>query len=239
MSDRLSLLLQEPTPVRLGGREYPVYEARVLELARLQAWLDRARDRPLDDALARLDDPGLDGAARDRVLFDALDPLDGPRPTWRNPEGARLLASGEGLLVFLAVALARGTPDLSAADVAGVAASATPAEFWRLRSAFYGVDREAQLAEALFRPYRSERRPRGKPVGWLEAVDGVARAYGWTYGDVLGLSLSQFRAAMFGGRVDEERGVTLHPDRLGEVMEDMARRRAAAYAPAPDEGGGA
>jgi len=237
--DRLSRLLQIPQRVTLGGAEYTVYEARLCDLAQIQAWLDDVRDRPLAEALRVTADPELTEPERDRLLFGALDPLDGPRPTWRNAEGDAMLCRGEGLLAFLAVALHRGQPGMSADDLVGVAGSITPAEFLRLRQVFYGGDPEVALTRRLFAKYPAETRARGKPVSWLQAVADFAQTYPWSLDQILGLTLSQFTLLRNGGAVDEDAGrLSVSPDRLGEVQADLRRRREAAFGGGPHSANG-
>jgi hypothetical protein len=213
-----------------------VFEARVADLVRLQAWLDDEAEKPLRDCLDSIDGLPLDGPQRDRLLFDALDACDGNPPTWFNEAGAARLSRGDGLLAFLAAALHRGNPGLSGAELAELAAALTAAEVERLRTAFYGVGLRRILEGFVFAPYPpAETRPAGKPVTWLEAVFDVVQTYGWTLEYALGLSLTQFRLARAGGKVDEGHGFAVRPDQQDAVRADLARRREAAYAAAGGE----
>lgn len=231
MSDRLSLLDPRPRLVTLVGAPYQVFEARIADLLRLQTWLDDEADKPLRDCLHAIDGLSLDGPQRDRLLFDAMDALDDKPPTWFNEAGAARLSRGDGLLAFLGVALHRGNPGLSGAELAEVAMHLTAAELERLKMAFYGVSLRRILEGFVFAPYPpAQVRPPGKPITWLEAVFDVVQTYGWTLEYVLCLSLTQFRLARAGGQFDEGRGFAVRPDRVDAVKEDMKRRREAAYA---------
>lgn len=233
MGSRITQLIPTARTLTVGGREFQVREARLSDLAALQAWVDSKTPDPLDGVWDDAHDPEKADARRDRALYDALGSAgDGP-PEYASDEGRRLLCTPEGVGVFLFLALGRGNPDLTLADVADVAGAMTGREYAAVRRAFYGVDPLREIERIL-----TDHVPRaegGRSVSWGEAVDEVARCYHWTYQYVYSLTLTEFRNARSAGKPED--GPRVGWAAAGEANRLMADRRGRAYAESTDAPG--
>lgn len=201
MPDRITRLVPVARSVTLGDRDFTVWEARLLDLAALQSWLEAGWLEPLDAALdAALADP--DGPGRSAAIHAALDAAEPGPPSYDDDRGAAALATAEGIGSFLAVALARGNPGLTVDDVIGCVRSMTPAQYARLRRVFFGTDREAALNRLLIGDIE-QAGGGGEALTWGEAVDELAAARGWTYPEIYAMTISEFRNARRGGKPAE------------------------------------
>jgi hypothetical protein len=196
MSDLITNLIPRGKPVTLGSRVYLVPEARLSDLADLQAWLDARQADPLD-GLAEAADSAPDPVAADRLLLEALDRADDGGPSYDSIEGTALLYTTEGKYAFLAIALRRCSPR-GHLDLADDPSPITDAQFDRLRRVFFGFSDAREIHRLLKFPGRG--RPNGRLLTWGEAIDGLARSHGWTYEAIYGLTLSEFGNARRQGR---------------------------------------
>ena len=192
MSDCITDLGRGPRRVTLGGREFLAREARLVDLRTIQEWLDDQSPDTTDEMVKSLE--GLDQQNRDRVLLEAWDAAD-ERLSFDESEGQdRVLRTLDGLTFFLGVAMENFDPK--------AILDATPKEIARIRRVFFGV-RPHSLIRRLFGADGAEQG--GEPVTWAEAILGVCRDYGWTLDYVWGLTLTEFRLARTGGKVEPER----------------------------------
>lgn len=191
MADSLTTVYSGPRPVRLAGRCVGVREARLRDLAELQAWLDMQWASPLEGLAERL--AGLPPEAADALLFDAYAAAqDGP-PTWDSAEGQGMLDTPAGLRVLLGiVARSSGLVD----ELAEATPTLTPAEYAAIRWAFFGRRDTLAIAAMLGVPPSP---PRGKILSWGEAICDLECRPGWDREKVANLTLSEFGMYRRGG----------------------------------------
>ena len=202
--------------VSLGGRVFPVWEARLSDLADLQAWLDEEWGDPLGDALASL---GEDASPEDvrSALEAAYHKAEKGPPIEGEESSFDLFRSPLGVGVFLAVALRRGTPDLSASEIVEIQAAMTDDEYSRARRVFFGVHPLEAANRALISiPGKRS----GSRLSWGEAIDEVARTYCLTYPDVYAMTITEFTNARRAGKPIDHSQVSI-PD--GMTVQEAAK----------------
>lgn len=225
MGDPITRLVPRPRPVSLAGRRFLVREARLDDLADLQAWLDGLAPDPADGLDGRLA-AEADPVKRDRLLFDAYGAADAGGPCYSDRAGAALLASQEGLFTLARVALARCVPVTTDDDLADLVLDATPCEWEKLRRVFFGLSVARDIERRVGCPREA---PRGRSVTWGEAVDDLARSHHWTYAYIYSLTLTEFSNARRGGKPGSS-GFKGPP----AFLEGLRRRMLAAFGRGPD-----
>ncbi len=222
MSDRITAVIPVARTVRLGSRDFTVWEARLSEIALLQAWLDSTWTDPMEEVWDKVYNPSVSEAEADRIMFAAHDAaVEGP-PCWDDERGRELYRTAAGLGVFLMVVLSRGTPSLSKEDIVKVLVEASSGQLAALRRVFFGSDSARELSHLLLGRYSTERP--GRIVLWPEAIDELSRERNWTYSYIYSLTLSEFRSARRHGEPSDT-GVHVSHTREEEVQADILRRR--------------
>lgn len=128
-----------PTPVTLGGVGYLASELRLLDLAKLQAFVDSRHPSPYDAACGAI----VAGAAErslewKRLLAATVEAQAAWPKEPGSPEADELLASRGGRMLLIGLVLAREQPDLSGADLSRIYDVTTAAEFVRLSRIAWG-----------------------------------------------------------------------------------------------------
>jgi hypothetical protein len=214
-------IFPRPTALTLAGGTYLVGPLRLAEIADLQHWLDGRHD-PLAEVRPFLD--AAEVAPEHRHLFDAaIDRAEEGPILWGTARGDAELATAEGILEFLCVALRRYQPDMTRDQVLDVGERMTWGEYASLRLAASRPDPVVILGHALDRLAGVTRPTDPRPPRWGELVDRVARSHGMTYEDIEGLTLDQLVNRLHDGKVPEG-GRPLAP---GEDIDETARRREA------------
>lgn len=232
MPDRITSLRAGLRACVFAGKSYPVHEARLCDLADLQAWVDDRWENPSAGLWDALCAAGDDPTARDKVLFQAYAAIaDGP-PVYHSDEGTiTLFGTRAGLAEFLRVALSRGSPGVDPGPLAeAVESGNVDALAWydEVCRAFYGSDPLRVIARLLGVP---EPKPPGEPLAWSEAVVSLAEKFGWALDYCMSLSVSQFFMAYSGGK-PVDHSIRIPPDQIDEFNR---RRCMALYGEVPDE----
>ena len=199
---RITEIIPTPRQCPLAGRSYEVWPATLRDVASLQAWLDGHYADPLDDVW-----PKLDGASEDErrtLLADAEARAEAGAPIWDEDSGRSMLATHAGIAVLVAAALRRGQPQMTVSDVVEIVVgtndrpSMTPAEFARLRRAFFGVDTHREIQRLMLGPLPEL--PGEQRVTWGEIVDDLSRERCWTYPQIYELTLNELGNARRHGK---------------------------------------
>ena len=235
MPDRITSLVAPVRTCPLAGVPYTVYEARLIDLATLQSWVDARWPDPTEGLDERLAEAGGDPVARDKILFPLWGEVAEGPPVFDTGEGQVLLfGSPGGMAEFLRVVLARGNPGLTTLDferLVGVVAEGSPgvlAWFEAVCRSFYGGDAIGLIKRLLGVPREM---PQAEPLSWSEAVVLLAKEFGWTLDYILSLSVSQFMTCHAGGK-PREHTLRLSHDLL-KTFND--RRCVALYGEIPGE----
>jgi hypothetical protein len=217
-------ILPQPRRVRLAGQDYEVSELTFADVARIQAWLNRASPCPMDDARDRID--GLDGPERRKILLETYQALKSWPPRYGDPEASELLQTEGGAAEFLFVALSRHQPDFTRDDAMVMAPLLTASEWEELSRALVNPDPMAEVVRLIFGPERNGR-DRGREDDWEDgcpwtlAVDAIRQATGWTYEEIGRLTLTQ---SVLVHRKGCRPGPAV-PVEPGESLTEIVRRR--------------
>lgn len=218
----ISGIFPQPTAVELGGRLVALREFRLRDLAALQALVATLAGDPL---------AGLATAA-DRVA--ALREAWPGAKAWPPPLGSagarECLATAEGLAGELLVMLRTGDPDATLDEALDLVVAMTADEWARARRICWGLAPWKSIAAELD-PEWSDGPPPApgpgrEPPSWSERVAELCRpGNGYTFDQVEGMFLSQWRALCSGGKPDRYRA----RPRLGESIIDAAKRAARVF----------
>jgi hypothetical protein len=126
LTGRLTDLFAVPSTVTIAGRNYVVHEARLRDLAELEAAQTDGIREAARAALNDLASPALSDLDRDRILFAASDGSSGDLPGWDDAMTA-WLDTPSGLAALVVVAFRRGQPGLTYADVLDLCRELSPA----------------------------------------------------------------------------------------------------------------
>lgn len=219
MPGSITQIFPRPRPVAIAGRAVLVHEARLGDLADLQAWLDREHGSAADGLAERI--AGLPQVEADALLFDAMERAsDGP-PSWDSAEGqARLNGTPGGVLAFLGVALRRSMTPEEFADL--IESRPDFDEIDAVRRVFYGVTDARRIACLLGVPPAS-RSDADRRTTLTKAVVKFAEGTGWTLDAIAELTISQFGTVIRGGETDDG-SVSADMDYLKQID---ARQKAA------------
>ena len=200
--DRITELVPQPRRASLGGADWLVWPATLIDIAELQAWLDQSWPCPLEWAWDRLYGPdAIEGEERWSLLRGSLSVAREGPPAWDDDRGAERLGRWDGIVMVLWLALRKAHPELTAEGVVDVAARSTASEIAAVRRAWLGVDPVHELERALMEgavPAKS-----GPGVTWRKAIHETAEAFGWTYPQVYAMTLAEFVNARTGGKTPE------------------------------------
>ena len=221
MPDRITDIVPLPRPVILAGRLYQVWPARVVDVAKLQDWLDTPYLQAIESAISRAAD--LEGGTAARVLFDAFEIPEAP--LFNSTEGRKQLATVEGLLTFTAIALERGHPNLTEQQLARVVGAMTVNELGSLRRAFWGGPIYDELTYQLMGDWPSYT---AGDTPWPVAIDEVAERLHLTYQQVGEMTLNEFRSARSSGKISVG-GMTIHPRFTEAAAKHLEKQRREAY----------
>lgn len=241
MSGAITALIPVPRRASLGGVPVSVWEARLSDLADLQAILDDAWDDPGDtirDRLAAVSpaSQGGDGPAessgRWSMIVDAWEAAESGPPVYGEGSANDFYATDRGVCLFLWIALRRGNPGLTPERVVELAGTMSPSEYGRVWRIFHGV-RSARmllrmLTDGLSPP--SGGQGSGPVPPWGQAIDDLVRDRpGWTYADVYAMTLTEYLNARRHGE-PEESGIAV-PAGMdpGAFLAEMERRTGRAY----------
>lgn len=196
----ITALLPRARIVRIANDDYRIGEARLIDIADLQAWLDARHPDPLEGLRTRPEGMGLEDY--ERALGDAYDLAEKGPPVFGTPRGAAEFATAEGTIQLLKVALRHHHPELDAGDVVGLAVGTedrpamTHGEYAALRRAFFRKDPCEEAEDLLCFP-----RPEGgRPIPWAQAIMEVAELYGWRLADIYSMTVTELAAARTGGK---------------------------------------
>ena len=190
-------LIPTKRTVSLGGNSYAISQARLIDLAEIQAWLDVQWGDPAADARKAMFDPSLTEEQRRAVAARAWEAATQRRPTEGEESGDRLLSTAEGMAVVIYLAIRRELPSFTVASAVEALSRATIEELVDLRRAFYGGDAIQEIESMLWgQPPRKAGGPRQT---WGQAIDQVAVSHGWTYEYIYTLTIQEFVNARTGG----------------------------------------
>lgn len=192
--DAITSLVPRARRVTLGGEEYRIGEARLSDLADLQAWLDARWPDPLANLRRRPEGMGLEDY--EEALKDAFDAAEAGPPCWGSPRGMAEFAGAEGMIHFAKVALRQHHPELDGEDVVRIVLGMEGADFGALQRAFWRPSVEDEVYRLLGFPDPAS----GPAIGWAQAVMETCELYGWPPREVYALTLSEFAAARTGGK---------------------------------------
>lgn len=133
-------MLANNTPMRLvvDGEEYLVHPLTLGEIESLQEWVDAQHRDPIGTVLPHLG-KGLTMAAEQFMLGKAIEIASRPRARIGSVEASDLLQTSEGVKETLRVAIAKGRPGFSRADMDALWARLSPAHLAAAK-ATTGVD---------------------------------------------------------------------------------------------------
>jgi len=196
----LTAIVPRARIVRLSGKDYRIGEARLSDLADLQSYLDARWPDPAEGL--RQQPEGMTLEQWEAALQDAYDVAEAGPPCWGTLRGAIELASVEGAVEMLRVALRHHHPELTAADVVALVTGTedrpamTGEEYAELRRAFFRRDPTEEIEGLLGFVHPQQ----GTPIGWPQAICEVAEAYHFELRYIYTLTLSEFAALRTGGK---------------------------------------
>lgn len=187
--------------ISLGGRTFTVWPGRLIEIAQIQAWIDIQWGSPLDDLVSsgvlELDE---NDSRRIEQVSKAKDRASIGPPLFDEPEGSAMLATAEGVVAFVSIALRRGNPDLSVADIVNACCSMTASEFANLRMIFYSMN---QCDQVLKIGVKNKESQKGKISGtdWTKIIDTVSKDRRLSYSDVYNMTLAEIDCIISEGEI--------------------------------------
>jgi hypothetical protein len=191
----ITKIVPRPKEVQLGERTWTVGEARILDFADIQAWLDCQTPDPLDDLE---ENPPSDDEERRVRLVAAYERLtDGCLVEGTPAADDALFGTAEGAVFFLYVALVRYQPEITAEDCLDILMEMTDHQFRKLRRVFFGVDSLEEISKQLLGP--APRRGLRK-ITWGEVIDQLSSDRGWTYPQIYDMTLTELVNARTGGK---------------------------------------
>jgi hypothetical protein len=191
----ITRIVPRPKEVQLGERFWTVGEARILDFADIQAWLDCQTTDPLDDLE---ENPPSDDEDRRVRLVAAYEYLtEGILVEGSRAADDVLFGTAEGAAAFLFIALRRYQPGITAEDAIDVLLEMREHQFQKLRRIFFGVDSLEEISKRLLGPAPKRG---GRKITWGEVIDELSSEKGWTYPQIYDLTLTEFVNARTGGK---------------------------------------
>jgi hypothetical protein len=143
----ITRVLPVPRAIPLGGQLHVATELRMVDLARLQRWLEEQVPHPLASIPPGWADPEPETRlARLAVAWEAA-------ASWPvrygTTAGAILLGSDGGRAYFLSLVLRPANPDLGPVECLDLLPSITPIEWAGLRRVAYGLTPREEIADEL------------------------------------------------------------------------------------------
>ncbi len=189
-----------PQIVPCGGFSIKVAELRLRDLVSLQAVLDSLTPDPLEAAQKALGSP--DRAVRHAALLEAYDLAERGPAGYGEDSGRAYFSTPEGGGMFLWVAGRRWkSNEMTPAKAGEMFARSTTAEYSRVWRICHGVSARRALGRMLL-PFAGDG-PKSAVRSWGEMVDDLSSSRGWTYDQILNLSLTQWIRARNDGQIPE------------------------------------
>lgn len=192
----MSLLEFFPSPKRvvLAGREYRVSPLRIIDHARIQAWLEEVIPHPYEDHRDRIE--GSEGRERKKAILRCQRQIANANYPPRYPSGfaSLLFATPEGGRFFFSLILGRDqviTPE----EIDHLVHQVTPEERENLDNLLWGGTTQREWELVLSPPVMSGRKD---PIDWCLTFAQLAEKYGFTPEQIGNLTIDQFNAYRFG-----------------------------------------
>jgi hypothetical protein len=213
-------LFPQPIEIEVTGRTLLIGEVRPVDLSRLQAYIEKRSERPLEALLAREDQTSNE--ERRAALWAVYDVLEGDPPAWGNEAGERIIyQDDEGILFLLGVILRQCDPSMSDDELRDIAFSLSKADFGAILRAW----RRANPLDVVEHLLGIDDREPAPSVSLVEAICEVVEATGWTLEQVSTMSMTQIRTIRSGGK-ERERGVKVEQPKGGNLKRAVAEMKA-------------
>jgi hypothetical protein len=195
----LARVIPIPKSISLAGKHFNVWPARLIDLARLENAIASMWGDPLRDLLSSgvMDLPDGDRSKSEAIARAKAKASEGP-PQWDGGDAGDFLATPEGVVAFVSIALGRGHPDLEVNDIVSLCCDMSPDEFLELRRAFYWVDTLDQVMKI------GQREDKKKSIyssgaDWTKIIDKISSDRNWTYEYVYSLTLREIECVLNSG----------------------------------------
>lgn len=194
--NRLADLIPQPTPMTLGGHEWLVSQLTLRDIASLEAWVAACLPDPM--AVIAGHEPGT--PERRKALRAAFDLADRGLPGIDDPSAAALLSTPMGVGRCLWLSLRKAHPELTQADVIGIATEMTGPEW----AAFDRLAWAADLWEIIQGEIYAEigvKLPRAPQAdtNWVRSFFWLARHAHLNVEEFADLTIGQWAALLSGG----------------------------------------
>jgi hypothetical protein len=185
--------------VSLAGKHFDVWPARLADLARLENAIASMWGDPLNELLSSgaMDLPDGDRTKSEAISRAKAKASEGP-PQWDGSGAGEFLATPEGVVAFVSIALRRGHPDLEANDIVSLCCEMSPDEFLELRRSFYCIDTADQVMKI---GQKEDKRKSNYNTGadWTKIIDKISSDRNWTYEYVYSLTLREVECVLNSG----------------------------------------
>lgn len=119
MNDAATLNGRPTTSLTIDGERYDIHPLTIADFGDLQAWLDRQLPNPLDVIRPHLQN--YNAAQQQAILRAAVEVASSRRALIGTDEASAFLSSIEGVREMLYLAIRKGRPEVTRAEVAGLA----------------------------------------------------------------------------------------------------------------------